>query len=351
VHLRPAGAVFGSLAFAMATTLGGCGKGSSAPTADPHASGLAPTAKPALAVLPRLTLTATIDNLTEPAAILATSDGVWVLDHSASTLVRIDPATNEIAASVALGTGFSNGLGLAAGRLWTFNQSGGAVLGVDPKTAKIVVTVRLGADGDTFAVGDEAAWLVTGGKLARIDGKTAKVTMLPIPASCEVAGLAVGGGFVWLASEGGDLCKIDEETGELVKHGAGVGRGMGMAIVDGAPWLPGGDNGLSIVDATTLAVATAFPPPADGEFEGSAYSIGRAGENAVIVGAADGKTGWIRYTGATVARVAVGGSPALVLYAGFPADLLGGGVLEAFGSLWVANFGAGSVERYELPTP
>jgi hypothetical protein len=39
------------------------------------------------------------------------------------------------------------------------------------------------------------------------------------------------------------------------------------------------------------------------------------------------------------------------LYAGFPPDTLPGRVVEAFGSLWVANFGAGTVERYALPTP
>lgn len=342
--------ILGMLTVAMVVGTAGCGPGAGAPTTVPDApSQVASTAKP-LAPLPLLTLQATVGGFSGPASIVATSDAVWVLDHSASTQFRIDPATNALSGNVYLGAGYSNGLGLAGDRLWTFNQTNGAILAVDPETAKIVETVQLGGDGDVFAVGDDAAWLISGGSLSRIDGVTAKVATYPIPAPCDVAGLAVGGGFAWIASDGGGLCKIDERTGELVQHGTGVGQGSGMAIVGGTPWLAGADNGLSIIDATTLEVATAIPAPAPGAFEGSKYSIGTADENAVITGAVDGKTGWLRYTGATIGRVTVGGTPTIVLYAGFPADLLGAGVLEAFGSLWVTNFGAATVERYQLPT-
>jgi hypothetical protein len=340
-----------TLAAALVIVLAGCGQSGSVPTASSGAaSAPAPTAKPAVAALATLTRTAAVTDLTGPASIVATADGVWVLQHSVSRLVKIDPATNLVAADIAVGTGYSNGLGLAGGRLWTFNQTTGAVLGVDPASAKVAETVEAGADGDLFAVGDGAAWLISGGSLVRVDGATAKVATYPIPAACEAAGLAVGGGYVWIASSGGSLCKVDEKSGKLIQQGTGAGLGAGITIVNGAPWLPGADDGLSIVDATTLAEATALPPPLPGSFEGSTYSLGRAAENTVIAGAADGKTGWVRYTGATIGRVTVGADPAIVLYAGFPADILGGGILEAFDSLWVANFGAGTVERYELPT-
>lgn len=337
--------ILGLLSVALAIAISGCGAG--APTTAP--SQVAPTAAP-LAPLPLLTLEATVAGFSGPASIVATSDAIWVIDHSASTLFRIDPTTNTLSGNVYLGAGYSNGLGLAGKRLWTFNQTNGAIHAVDPKTAKIVETVLLGGDGDVFAVGDDAAWIMSGGSLSRVDGVTAKVTTHRIPASCSVAALAVGGGFAWTASNSVGLCKIDERTGKLVQQGSGVGQGSGMAIVGGTPWLAGADDGLSIFDATTLEVATAIPPPAPGSFEGSKYSIGKPGENTVITGSVDGKAGWLRYTGATIGRVTVGGTPAIVLYAGFPADLLGAGVLEAFGSLWVANFGAATVERYELPT-
>ncbi len=334
------------LAAALAIAVAGCSQGAGAPSQP------APTATAALAPLGSLTLQATVEGFSGPAAVVATSDAVWVLSHSTATLVRIDPATNTVSTSIPLGSGYANGLGLAGGRLWTFQQSAGEVVGVDPTTRTIVATVTVGQDGDLFWVGDDAAWLITGGNLVRIDAATAKVKTYPLDPSCDVAGGAAGSGFVWLASSGGGICKLDAKTGAVVAHGTGVGRGNGMTLVGGSPWLAAGDNGLSIVDPTALTVATAVPAPAPGIFNGSTYSIGQAGgDSTIVVGNADATSGWLRFTGATIARVSLTGTPGIRLFAGLPADLLAGGVIEAFGSLWVTNFGVGTTERYELPTP
>jgi hypothetical protein len=333
------------LATVLVITLAGCGQAAGTPSQP------TPIATAALAPLGSLTLQATVGGFSGPAAVVATSDAVWVLSHSAATLVRIDPTTNTASTSIPLKTGYANGLGLAGGRLWTFQQSAGEVIGVDPTTKTVVATVTKGNDGDQFWVGDDAAWLVTGGELVRIDAASSKVKAYALDPSCEVDGGAAGGGFVWLASSGGGICKLDARTGAVVAHGTGVGRGTGIILVGGSPWLAAGDNGLSIVDPTSLAVATAVSPPAPGSFQGSTWSIGQAGGEATIVaGNADGMRGWLRYTGATIGRVSLVGTPEIRLYAGLPADTLAGGVVEAFGSLWVTNFGAGTTERYELPT-
>jgi hypothetical protein len=334
------------LAAALAIALVGCGQGAGT------SSQPAPTATAALAPLGSLTLQATVGDFSGPAAVVATSDAVWVLSHSTATLVRIDPATNTASTRIPLETGYANGLGLAGGRLWTFQQSVGEVIGVDPATRTIVATVKMGQDGDLFWVGDDAAWLVSGGNLVRIDATTSKTKTYPLDPSCEAAGGAAGGGFVWLADPGGGICKVDAQIGAVVAHGTGAGRGNGMTLVGGTPWLASGDNGLSIIDPTDLTVATALAPPAPGSFNGSTWSIGQAGgDSTVVVGNADGTSGWIRFTGATIGRVSLTGTPGIRLFAGLPADLLAGGVVEAFGSLWVTNFGAGTTERYELPTP
>jgi streptogramin lyase len=318
------------LAAALAIAVAGCGQGAGTPSQP------APTASAALATLGSLTLQATVTGFSGPASVVATSDAVWVLSHSAATLVRIDPTTNTASTSIPLGSGYANGLGLAGGRLWTFQQSAGEVVGVDQTSKTIVAT----------------AWLITGGNLVRIDAATSKVKTYPLDRSCEATGGAAGGGFVWLADSGGGICKLDAQTGTVVTHGTGAGRGTGMTLVGGSPWLAAGDNGLSIVDPTALTVATAIAPPAPGTFQGATYSIGQAGgDSTIVVGNADGKGGWLRYTGATIGRVTLGTEPAIVLYAGFPADLLAGGVVEGFGSLWVTNFGVGTTERDDLPTP
>lgn len=50
--------------------------------------------------------------------------------------------------------------------------------------------------------------------------------------------------------------------------------------------------------------------------------------------------------GATVGRVQLDTTPPVTLFAGFPPGDVAAGVVSAFGSVWVANFGdAGTVDR------
>jgi streptogramin lyase len=332
----------GLLAGAM-LTVSGC-------SGSPAASSPPPTPSPvALEELPVLKLEATVSGFTGALAVLSEDGAIWVLDHSHPSVSRIDPKTNEVTTAVQLGSGNASGLGLAGGRLWTFHQSTGEAIGIDPSTGAIRATVPAGHDGDFFWIGDDAAWVLTGETLVRIDGATSKATSLPFDSTCGVAGAAAGGGFLWVASAGGALCKIDEHSGTVVSRGSGAGIGAGLAVVGGELWVPAEDGSLVVLDPASLSVSTTVPPPPNGTFQGARYAIGQPGENAVVVGGAESTTGWVRYNGGTVARVTISGTPGMDLFAGFPPDLLPGRVVEAFGSLWVANFGAGTVERYALP--
>lgn len=330
----------------VAVSVCACGA-SPVPATPPPTPSAAATPK----ALPELVLQSTVSDLSGPIAVVVASDAIWVLDHGHPTVRRIDPATNAVTATVALGEGFANGLGLAGGKLWTFHQTAGEVVGIDPKTAKIVAKVPGGQDGDTFWVGDDAAWLQTAGSLVRVDGATSKAHSLPLAAPCPVAGAAAAGGYLWFAAADGGICKVDSKSGAVAGRGTGAGIGSGMQLVAGAPWIPTSDGGLAVLDPVAMSVSTTVPRPANGTFHGTLYAIGTPDENAVVAGNADGAAGWVRYLGGAVARVTLSGTPNMELYAGFPPDTLPGRVVEAFGSLWVANFGAGTVERYALPTP
>jgi streptogramin lyase len=324
--------------------LAACGAG-----ATPIPTAPAGPTQAAAAPLDGLALEATISGFDGASNVIATDDAVWALDHSNADVLRIDPTTNKVTATLDLGDGFASGLGLAGSKVWTFHQTAGEVVGIDPATAKVATTVKAGTDGDMFFVGEDAAWLISGGSLVRVDPATGEPTSLALDPACQIGAAAAGGGFVWLASGNGTLCKVDPRTGKVVAHGDTLGNGVGLGIVGGKPWLAGNDNGVAIVDPTKLTVETSVPPPAPGTFEGATYSLGSAGDNTVLTSDATGAGGWVRYTGATLGRVGLGSTPAITLYAGFPADLLPGGVVEAFGSLWVANFGAGTVTRHKLP--
>src|SRR5262245_26541025 len=178
---------------AAAILVGACGSSGSsippAPSPGPTATG---TATAALAALAALELQATIDRVGSATALVALDDAVWVLDHSSAFVRRIDPTSNAVTAKVALGGGFANGLGHAGSWLWTFHQSAGEVIGIDPATAEIATTISAGSDGDWFFVGDDAAWLISGDTLVRIDAETDSVTRTPLDGTCRADGVAAG---------------------------------------------------------------------------------------------------------------------------------------------------------------
>jgi hypothetical protein len=65
---------------------------------------------------------------------------------------------------------------------------------------------------------------------------------------------------------------------------------------------------------------------------------------------ADGAV-WVRYTGATVGRLDLGGSHAWTVYAGLPPSNDAAPMLIAFDSFWVGNVDVDNVIRAEIPMP
>jgi len=324
--------------------------GASASTLAPASSSGSGASQAALAELSTVELEATVDGLRGPAQIAASRDAVWALAHESGELIRIDPATNTVTATISLGGGAANGLGIIGTKVWAFAQIAGEIVRTDMATNKIDKRIKLGHDGDLFWTGPDAAFMVTEGSVYRIDPDTAEPTKLG-PIQCAWDGVAASPGFIWFGSTDGTVCKIDAATGKVAARGSDLGVATAMAVVGDRLWLASHGGGLSVVDPATMKVVTDVPAPAKGTFQGSTYSLGiPGGETTVIVGNADGHSGWLRFTGGTIGRVALDASPSITLFAGFPGDTLAGQVVEAFGSLWVTNFGAGTVTRYKLST-
>jgi hypothetical protein len=310
----------------------------SAPT-QPSATPAASSSARAAAPLPTLAPVATIAGFHFPVGLVATSDAVWTLSHEDASLLRIDPATNTITDAIPIGTGSANSLMLIDGKLWANDQGGGRLVEVDPSTKKVVGTVKAGGDGVWVAPGDGAIWVLgTDGSLTHVDpAKRAVVATFPGDSGCT-GGLAVGGGWVWVGGPYGAICRFDPTTGKVVAHGSSlVADGAGIAWAGDHLVVPGRDGGVVVVDPTTVTASASFPPPAGGTFDGSRTSLGGPGENVVFVATKDGY--WVQYNGATIGHLTpADATHSWTLYAGLPASEDGGlGVLEAFGSLWVAN--------------
>lgn len=131
---------------------------------------------------------------------------VWVQNIWTAEILRIDPATNEVIATIPTGpSDFNNtSLAIGAGSLWIEDGGdAGTVERIDPATNTIVATTAvLGLDQSSLAADDTGVWalFVRSSLLVRIDPLTLETRTLEIAAP---AGVTIGGGSVWVTTAAG----------------------------------------------------------------------------------------------------------------------------------------------------
>jgi YVTN family beta-propeller protein len=243
--MTPPEPLIAALAVAGLALATGCGSDSSNHTPaqpPPEAARLEFVAPASVSVPP----TVAIELDGRPGQIVTADEGVWVAvygGHGGDRVVRIDPATNRVVASVPVrGSPFQIAAG--EGSVWVTGNSaeGGDVLHrIDPATNRVVATTSFPRDSTgAIAAGEGAAWLVRSGSLARIDLETNEVTVaIPLEAGQRRHNfdeLRISRGAVWvLALEGldhpGDVIRLDPETNKVVANiraealNTGVGPG------------------------------------------------------------------------------------------------------------------------------
>jgi WD40 repeat protein len=191
-------------------------------------------------------------------------------------LVGIDPATNKVVSSVALPE--AGDLAVGDGSVWVLSRtaSEGAILRIEPSTNGIDATIPIGDELSNIAIGQGAVWVTraTGGnpptgEVVRIDPTTNEiVARIPVSGGWP-RDLVVGQGSVWayghsrLLDHGWDassLWRIDPVTNEAIVVvdqvgflGDGAELPDNVAIGDGYVWVAAADqegHGLRIDPAT-----------------------------------------------------------------------------------------------------
>jgi virginiamycin B lyase len=117
---------------------------------------------------------------------------VWISNRDRNNIARIDPTTNQLAATVHVGQAPCSGLGIGHGSVWVPICGDQTLARVDPATNNVVATIPCGvADSEGHvAVGEDAVWMPSdaAGTLARIDPGTNKVIAqisVPPPLFCR----------------------------------------------------------------------------------------------------------------------------------------------------------------------
>jgi DNA-binding beta-propeller fold protein YncE len=144
-----------------------------------------------------------------PEGIVDTGGAIWVATHHGGTLVRIDPTTNRIAATIVLttpGSGGPQGVAAGLGSVWVGVGNASAVFRIDPATNKIAAIIPAPMDVcGGIAVGVTAVWVTScldDTKVGRIDPSTNKfVSVLDVGG--KVIQAAAEGDSVWFVA-GGD---------------------------------------------------------------------------------------------------------------------------------------------------
>jgi DNA-binding beta-propeller fold protein YncE len=139
-----------------------------------------------------------------------TGDAIWVVAQA--TIVRVDPASNKITATITAGTtAVCGGMTSAPGAVWVAGGvpqcgQGLELARIDPGSNTIVTDIRIQRQSaEDVAVGLGAVWAVTSVQptyLARIDETKNAVTGTMTLGSRPNARMAVGAGAVWVCSSG-----------------------------------------------------------------------------------------------------------------------------------------------------
>jgi YVTN family beta-propeller protein len=201
-----------------------------------------------------------------PSAVAAGAGAVWATANDANAIVRVDPARNAVADTVAVGF---NPWGVVAGddAVWVSDYVNDAVVRVDPKTLRVTARIPVASGPTEMALAPGTLWVVNSaaGLVSRIDtGRNAVVATVPV--SAWALAVAVFGDDVWVrggsARGDGGLSRIDTRTNTLAatyQGGAPQGREgvASIAASERGVWVPGVT--LELVDRATGSVATRVP--------------------------------------------------------------------------------------------
>ena len=181
---------------------------------------------------------------------------VWACATS-GTIIRIDPETNDVAATIEVPNVNEQGrLASFAGRVWLLSHDGDRLTGISEETNKPGDPIKLGGFCTDVAdrVVNNTLWVVcaSDGELLRVDltkGKvTGKVTGLPLATSVSV------GEDVWVGFEKG-LARIDPRSLDVTRLQEAVIPNRIRAVGDHV-WVreEGGEAFLTSVDGSSAEV-------------------------------------------------------------------------------------------------
>ncbi len=173
---------------------------------------------------------------------------VWVANHDGSpttSVAKVDPATLTVVDVIPVGSGDSSGptwVGGGAGSVWVDVPNSDAVMRIDPATDKVIATIADTGVCTSLVASDTAVWVASSdgdgctGGVIEIDPATNRVAA-HLNAGDSTGPLALSDRSVWFGTDGGVLGQIDPGSATVTGRVKLPGPAFGMAAGGGAVWV------------------------------------------------------------------------------------------------------------------
>jgi YVTN family beta-propeller protein len=199
---------------------------------------------------------ATIKVRRAPLDLAALPGAVWVPNSGGGgdSVARIDPRANRLAGRPVTTGASPQSLVVGGGSLWVANHDARTVTRIDQASGKVVADIPVPSEPHRVAWGAGAAWVGNwhDNSVSRIDPATNRVVGSPIPIGSHHAGnLVVGAGDLWVtsdyrtnaAAEDVVVVRIDPQANRAVETIAVGGHPIDIAATEGAVWVSVADPG------------------------------------------------------------------------------------------------------------
>src|ERR1022692_858773 len=267
--------------------------------------------------------------------VLVTDNAVWVASTKPYAVLRIDPATNTIVATVKVSGEACSGLASGFGSIWVpVCGKKAALVRIDAIKNTISATLPIAPavpEGGTTASAD-SVWIVTdmNGTLSRIDPSTNRVRQkISIPPGSYNP--IFSNGIIWITGvENGVLTAVDAATGKVLESVAVGPKPRFLTSGGGCIWtLNQGDGTVSRVDEKSRKVIATIQvgiPGAGGDIGYGAESV------------------WPTVFGVPLIRIDATANNVVRQWVGKGGDSLRYG----FGSIWITDYKKGLLSRIAI---
>lgn len=185
-----------------------------------------------------------VADLHEESSVAAGEGGVFLVARSENQIVKVDPSTDAVAVVFDVPPG-ATAARVGFGSLWVSHNALDVVSRLDPATGKVIASIDVGNGPRFLAIGADGVWVMNqeGGSLSKIDPTTDTVvaTVQVNDGPIEFGDISAGGGSVWTRISDHLLARVDEFSNQVIQLYDPASGSGGVDADSKAVWLSAHD--------------------------------------------------------------------------------------------------------------